>query len=413
MYTFVNKNLLIPIIIINLNEYDAINKLYYETINRNNEYNELVYVVSEMNEEITIFYSDGECIYYKNILSDEIVIKYKYKKIKLLNNQYIFKIKTDLDNNKINNKSDINSMNLSICNKFTDNIILSEDLIKDNNNEIINSIDKDKNDGDNLKKKNLIKLIEEVNEMYNKEISNSKKLEKKIKIFDNKINKLNKKKREIIVNDIIKTQSEYQTWKKIKYIIKSENNIIKPIHELELSYLQCPVFFLSKYEYLNNIIQNEEIQSLIKGLLEKNVDLRYTLQNCKENFNNFLELKYIKVYKFSEKNETNFLNFENFENEKVEKIIPNNILKFLKNILKNFLHFNEFEIINILKLFYDIQNKKKMFKDENGNFDLACLSLALDLWDYNISVDEIRNLSLFFYKSVTVKKILTLKIDIC
>lgn len=161
-----------------------------------------------------------------------------------------------------------------------------------------------------------------------------------------------------------------------------------------------------------NIIQNEEIQSLIKGLLEKNVDTRYTLQNCKENFNNFLELKYIKVYKFSEKNETNFLNFENFENEKVQKI-PNNILKFLKNVLKNFLHFNEFEIINILKLFYEIQNKKKMFKDENGNFDLACLSLALDLWDYNISVDELRNLSLFFYKSLTVKKILTLKIDIC
>lgn len=296
MYTFVNKNLLIPIIIINLNEYDAINKLYYETINRNNEYNELVYVVSEMNEEIIIFYSDGNCIYYKNILSDEIVVKYKYKKIKLLNNQYIFKIKTDLENNKINNKSDINSMNLSICNKFSNNIMLFEDLIKDNNNEIINSINKD-DDEENLKKKNLIKLIEEVNEMYNKEISNSKKLEKKIKIFDNKINKLNKKKREIVVNDIIKTQSEYQTWKKIKYIIKSESNIIKPIHELELSYLQCPVFFLSKYEYFNNIIQNEEIINLLEEINCIDINKLYNDTNYLNKKIIEFSINYVKITK--------------------------------------------------------------------------------------------------------------------
>ena len=203
MYTFVNKNLLIPIIITDLTEHDAINKLYYETINRSNEYNELVYVVYEMNEEIAIYYSDGSGIFYKNILSDEIIIKYRYKKIKLLNNQYIFKIKTDIE--KINNNSDINSMSLSICNKFSDNIMLLENSRKDDNNEIINSIDK--NNKNNLQKKKLIKLIEEVNEMYNKEISNSKKLEKNLKTFDNKINKLNKKKKEIIINDIIKTQS--------------------------------------------------------------------------------------------------------------------------------------------------------------------------------------------------------------
>ena len=92
--------------------------------------------------------------------------------------------------------------------------------------------------------------------------------------------------------------------------------------------------------------------------------------------------------------------------------IPKNILRFLINLLLNFLHIGNNEYEKIIKIFGDIRKKNSRLQDEHGNYELACLSLALDLGDYSISIDEIRNLSLFFFKFLTVKKIENLKIEI-
>jgi serine/threonine protein kinase len=173
-----------------------------------------------------------------------------------------------------------------------------------------------------------------------------------------------------------------------------------------------------------------EIKNIIKRLLEKNFEKRLYCQEAKQTFCKFLEKNYEKIYK------NNFINF-NFEEKHFEKIeneisvddeiiflplkkkinnfyekIPKNILRFLINLLLNFLHIGNNEYEKIIKIFGDIRKKNSRLQDEHGNYELACLSLALDLGDYSISIDEIRNLSLFFFKFVTIKKIENLKIEI-
>jgi hypothetical protein len=102
--------------------------------------------------------------------------------------------------------------------------------------------------------------------MYQKEMSNIRRLELNLKTFETKLNKLNKKKREENINNIIKTQSEYQTWKKIKYIMEDETDVLKPINELELSNKSTPILFLSKYEYINKIQENDGISNLLEKI---------------------------------------------------------------------------------------------------------------------------------------------------
>ena len=173
-----------------------------------------------------------------------------------------------------------------------------------------------------------------------------------------------------------------------------------------------------------------EIKNIIKGLLEKNFEKRLYCQDAKNIFCKFLEKNYEKIYK------NNFINF-NFEENNFDKSqneislddeiiflplkkkinnfyekIPKNILRFLINLLLNFLHIGNNEYEKIIKIFGDIRKKNSRLQDEHGNYELACLSLALDLGDYSISIDEIRNLSLFFFKFLTVKKIENLKIEI-
>ena len=302
MYTFVNKNYLIPIVFQQLCKDDALNKLYHETVNRTKEYNEFIYVINDNENPIEIFYSDGINLYHKNNLkSCEGNIIAKYDKINFLSRSYLsnnFKITYNEDENyKLKN------MNLTIDNKFlNNNVILTETntntdtntdtnthkekeyinikyiddnkkvsfkvLNECNNLELDKDVDSDKNNNDeyNKKREEIIKLIEQVNDMYQKEMSNIRRLELNLKTFETKLNKLNKKKREENINNIIKTQSEYQTWKKIKYIMEDETDVLKPINELELSNKSTPILFLSKYEYINKIQENDGISNLLEKI---------------------------------------------------------------------------------------------------------------------------------------------------
>jgi hypothetical protein len=133
--------------------------------------------------------------------------------------------------------------------------------------------------------------------MYQKEISNIKKLELNLKTFETKLNKLNKKKREEIVNNIIKTHSEYQTWKKIKFIIDDINDVLKPIGQLELSNKVAPILFLSKYEYINKIQENEGISNLLEEINMIDLNKLYSDDILPDNkIIQFCE-KYIKLSK--------------------------------------------------------------------------------------------------------------------
>jgi uncharacterized protein YjbI with pentapeptide repeats len=364
MYTFVNKNYLIPIVINDLSKDLAFDKLYQETIYRNEEYNNNVYLVYKKDNVPEIFFSDGNNIYYKSNFNNNDKynsIVYNFNKLNFMGSNLLVSnlSSTNLSSNNLSSsnlsvtntnvksvfeieKNQKKEMNLSIENKSCNNVLLKDNTKKvsfdtndnfnfnlkteivpvpcestndglqnnnlqnnnlqnnnlqnnnlqnnnlqnnnlQNNNLFENDLseikknaenslskkkeeDNIKNVEENEKKEQLISLIEQVNDLYQKELSNIKKLEMNLKVFDAKLTKLNKKKRENVVNDLIKTQSEYQTWKKLKYKIEDESDILKPTEELELSGKTVPVLFLSKYDYIDKIQENDGIRSLLKEI---------------------------------------------------------------------------------------------------------------------------------------------------
>ena len=122
-------------------------------------------------------------------------------------------------------------------------------------------------------------MIEKVNELYQKELFNIKKLELNLKTFDSKLKKLEKTKKDNIINEIIRTQCEYRTWKKIKYGIKDnsdESDVFNPIITLQESNATVPILFLSKYNYIEKIQNNESIKKLLDEINHLDLNDLYT-----------------------------------------------------------------------------------------------------------------------------------------
>lgn len=325
MYTFVNKNFLIPIVETNLSKKIALNKLYQDTIYRTTKYNNDVYVIYEDcdNEQNTqIYYSDGTQIFNKNIYLDtptNVNIVNSFSHYSHMEKNYLI--------NNITESTDLqisDNMNISIkksLDKSNNKKILEKNIIptpKPTNSELnnpkpneINEIE-EPNENDK-KKEQLIQLIEQSNELYYKELFNIKQLEINLKNFDLKLNKLVKKKKENIVNNIIKTQSEYQTWKKLKYKMTNDDDIFKPIEELELSYKEAPILFLSKFNYIDKIMENDGIRNFFNNVNLINLNDLYSNGNLpNESIIQFCA-KYVKLSKelhYSFDNEWNYLENE-------------------------------------------------------------------------------------------------------
>ena len=145
----------------------------------------------------------------------------------------------------------------------------------------------------------MLKMIEEVNELYQKELLKIKKLELNLRTYNNKLKQLEKTKKDNIINEIIKTQSEYRTWKKIKYGLKDneEIDVLKPFDELKKSDDNVPILFLSKYNYIEKIQNNELIEKIFDEINQLNINDLYSdniLPN--ENIVQFCN-KYIKLSK--------------------------------------------------------------------------------------------------------------------
>jgi hypothetical protein len=293
MFSLINTNFLIPKIK-NFNSFEeSMEKLQCETISRTYDWNKKIYVVKK-NEQNILFYSDGMCIFKKNLINNENTQIYTYRKNTYMNNDYWI-LYDDL--NKQSDNKNVCDMNLVINEKkkhnvrFEDNdknslivgkiqnkddleqkeIIKQNEIVKQNEitkqNEIIKQNEITKRD-------EIIKMIEEVNELYQRELSNMKKLELNLKTFDTKLKKLEKTKKDTIINEIIRTQSEYRTWKKIKYGLKDDRDdidVLKPIEELKESQSIVPILFLSKYNYIEKIQNNESIRKILDEI--NNLDL--------------------------------------------------------------------------------------------------------------------------------------------
>lgn len=294
MYQLINTNFLTPKILCCSTLEDALEQLQYETVSRLQEYTKNVYVLDKEKENI-IYTSDGLHIYSSDLeKSDETKIICKYKKISHMGTEYYKKITTQ----KLNfDNVTISDMNLKINEKkysnvkFVNDICVKEQLPKinkntENKNEELKVVNKEvvNEEVKDDKKDEMIKMIEEVNELYVKELSKISKLQIYLKTYDVKLKKLERTKIDNIINSIIRTQSEYRTWKKIKYGIKEncdETDVLKPLSELEqtnevVSNDKVPILFLSKFNYMENIQKNVSVGKILEEINQLNLNDLYT-----------------------------------------------------------------------------------------------------------------------------------------
>jgi hypothetical protein len=259
-YTLVDKNLLIPEISLSTEYFDILTQLYKKTYLRNKEYCENVYVVKYdgFKYEYIISY-DGNNFFEFN---DGI------KKNLNLDLSYIFVSQNSIGNLNTNKQMTITfKEEKSKVLPVKKEIILKEEVEDNKQNE-----EKDK------KKQELIKKCEQVMDLYNLELNNIKKIEFKIKSLDSKLEKLEKKKREKIISDISRTKGDYETWKKIKYVITKDSlkDIFKSEEELKLrGEPVIPILFTAKYNYIENVIKNEKIKNIFEVLNKINIDELY------------------------------------------------------------------------------------------------------------------------------------------
>ena len=349
MYLLYNTNFLIQRIKNYNTLEESLRELQIDTISRTQDYNNKIYVIQE-NEPNIVYTSDGEHIYLINLTDGEKTKLFTNKKINYNGCEYwqqyylsnTIDSKKNLNNDKITDKI-TDKMNITIGEKKSKNIRFEDDntsfIIQNMSNltstksdflngvidmvdrqttndkiniqnEIINNNGDNNNDNNNdnksediekeEKRNQIIKMIEDVNDLYQKELSNIKKLELNLKTYDSKLKKLEKTKKDNIVNEIIRTQSEYRTWKKIKYGLKDdsdESDILKPIEELTESNTTVPILFLSKYNYIEKIQNNESIRKLLDEINKLNLNDLYADNSLpNENIIQFCS-KYMKLSK--------------------------------------------------------------------------------------------------------------------
>jgi len=283
-FTLVNKNFLIPEIERDTNFNILLQKLYEFTYNKDKIYCLNVYIVSE--QEI-YFCNDNQiyCSKNKNITK----VDYNLPSFKSLEHISFFCSNQNYQNLEI--KTNMTDMNFSINEKENKNIIIVDDKRNKNicTNNIIDEEDIKKEKSISNKKlliKNtndskpkvktqeeleLIKLIEETMEIYQNEVRKIKEIEMQIKIIDDNTSSLIKKKKEKSLTNFSKLKNDYKTYTLIKRKkeLKPETNI--------------PNLFELKYEFFNELLQNEETKILLEKInvidLDEVLNQKYEINN--------------------------------------------------------------------------------------------------------------------------------------
>lgn len=299
-YTIVDRNLLIPEVIVKSEFFEGLEELYKKTFLRDEKYNRNVYMIKYSGVRFEgYFQSDGKNIYETlDGNKRQLEIDYSYLYIsnqqnvqEQINNQTTFtkstnnneilkqnlkeKTEPQIKNIKIicndeNDENDENKdMQLKIMSKNDTNIKIDitdgDRLIVSNSEEEKINLEKEK------KKEELLKMCEQVMDMYNLELNKIKKTELNLITLDNKIDKLMKKKREQIFNNITRTKNEFETWKKIKYGIPVDKQELVKLPESELEALEepiIPILFAAKYNYIEKIMENSQVKELF-GVLNQ------------------------------------------------------------------------------------------------------------------------------------------------
>ncbi len=299
-YTIVDRNFLIPEIIIKNEFFEALEELYKKTYFRDEKYNQNIYMIKYSGVRYEGYIqSDGKNIY-------EI---FEGKKTKLeIDYSYLYitpneKINEPDANFTIDSKQNNSLKKIDVVQEVKDKIVETKQIsniknvkiiceddgdnemqlniktnpnissqidITDSDRLIVSNSEQEKINSDKEKKKEeLLKICEQVMDMYNLELNKIKKTELNLMSIDNKIDKLIKKKRDQVFDNITRTKNEFETWKKIKYGIPVDKQEMVRMSENELTVIKnptVPILFAAKYNYIEKIMENPQVKELFSVL---------------------------------------------------------------------------------------------------------------------------------------------------
>jgi hypothetical protein len=227
-YILVNKNFLIPEIIKSDNLNKLIQQMVDYTQNMNNEYIMNVYIVYED----SIYFTNNNEIY---ILQNNSINKFETNVVSNKSLNIIYNFINNKSNNNVSLKQQPkkhNSLSFSIPEPINFSLIEKQDKI------IVEELTEEE--------LTILKLIEETQELYEKERFKIKEIENKIKTIDNNNNKLKKQKEDKEISNFSKLKNDYKTYNKIRKNIEKEPN------------QKIPELFKLKYNYFKKLITNED-----------------------------------------------------------------------------------------------------------------------------------------------------------
>lgn len=235
-----------------------IQKMLDITYNMDYAYCQNVYVVSKNG----IYFSKNNKLY--NSYNDKITEK---TNINLLKNDFN-KMNSFFSNNfndtiiKKDNTVINNNMNSFFSDNFNDEppINMELNIIEKKNNKVIIKEEKTQPPVKSQEELELIKLIEETMEIYQKEVQNKREIEKHIKILDDNKKSINKKNMEKNLTNLSKLKNDYDTYKKI-----TKKQSVKPE-------LQIPELFLLKNNFFNELLKNDKYKNILEQISELDLD---------------------------------------------------------------------------------------------------------------------------------------------
>jgi hypothetical protein len=299
-YIFVDKNFLIPII----TEYSynlSLNQLINSILNKKDNYIKNIYIVVTNNDIVTdIIYAKNNFI-YKNSSKNNIVTEIKLFNYTKLNLNYSFNNNTFINNYydydyQQNINLNNNSLNLEIIEKNNNNINIKNEIC--NEKETLNDKLIITNDEDD-KKQLLLKTCEEVLELYKLEEHKMKKIELDLKSKNHKIEKLKKQQNDKLFDNLLKVKNDYRTWKKLKYVINDNDDLLKDFLELETTEIKnIPILFLAKYNYFEKLQEDIESSNILININNMNLE-KVFMENSLNNTDNIIKFseKYTKTCK--------------------------------------------------------------------------------------------------------------------
>jgi hypothetical protein len=250
-YTLVNKNLLIPQI--EVNDFNIIKtKMFDLTFNKDNSYCANVYIVG----------TDGLYFCKNNIM----YVSYR-------NSKTIIELSGEVP---LNN-------NLKYITDFFETTDKHQNIKQQTTQFNKKQTTRIQNNGKELEEKKvfsdeekeLILLIEETMDIYQKEVQKKREIEKHLKILDDRKKAIEKKNTEIFLTRISKLKNDYEVYLKIV----EKQNRLKDNFEI-------PELFLLKYKYFYELLKNENNVRILDEIIQ--IDLEQNL-NQENNFKNGIE----------------------------------------------------------------------------------------------------------------------------